>query len=341
MKPGPTIVRLRTCIVITALSLLIISCKKDNAQSSGNVIVTDYSIAAHWLNIPVTNKPVDVFYLYPTAWTPDSQTNSIYCDINNPSMLTGAAFAFNFQATAFETVGNIYAPFYRQLNAALAQSKTEAERWKLADSIPVADVMAAFEYYIDHYNKGKPFILAGHSQGSHTMFFLLSRYMQANPKVYERMIAAYAVGYPLTASFMVANKHLKFAKGPDDLGVIISFNTQSPNVKPGGNIIMTDSIGMVINPINWKRDETMAPVSESLGSYMPGPGNVFIKVPSYADARVNLTKGVLICSSVDENSLYQPSSNMGLGVYHVLDFSFYYYNLRQNAENRTNKFLNK
>jgi hypothetical protein len=39
--------------------------------------------------------------------------------------------------------------------------------------------------------------------------------------------------------------------------------------------------------------------------------------------------------------LYQPSSNMGLGVYHVLDFSFYYYNLRQNAENRASKFLNK
>jgi hypothetical protein len=81
------------------------------------------------------------------------------------------------------------------------------------------------------------------------------------------MIAAYAIGYPLTASFLATNKHLKFAEGPDDLGVIVSFNTQSPNVMPGGNIIMTDSVGMVINPVNWKRDETPAPASESLGVY--------------------------------------------------------------------------
>jgi hypothetical protein len=256
-------------------------------------------------------------------------------------MLKGAAYVYSVQATAFEPVGNIYAPFYRQLNAALAQSKTEAERWELADNLPVADVFAAFDYYIRNYNHGRPFILAGHSQGSHMMLFLLSRYMKENPEVYSRMIAAYAIGYPLTASFLATNKHLKFAEGPDDLGVIVSFNTQSPNVMPGGNIIMTDSVGMVINPVNWKRDETPAPASESLGSFMPGQGNVFVKVPAFADARVDLTKGVLVCSSVDENALYQPASNMGLGVYHSWDFPFYYFNIRENAERRANAFLGK
>jgi hypothetical protein len=127
---------------------------------------------------------------------------------------------------------------------------TEAERWELSDSLPVADVIAAFDYYIRNYNHGRPFIFAGHSQGSHMMFFLLSRYMNENPEVYSRMIAAYAIGYPLTASFLATNKHLKFAEDPNDLGLIVSFNTQSPNVKPGGNVIMTDSVGMVINPIN-------------------------------------------------------------------------------------------
>ncbi len=183
--------------------------------------------------------------------------------------------------------------------------------------------------------------MAGHSQGSHMMLFLLSRYMNENPRVYARMIATCAIGYPLKAGFLAANKHLKFADGPDDLGVIVSFNTQSPKVKPGGNVIMTDSLGMVVNPINWKRDETLAPASESLGSFLPGQGNVFVKVPAFADAREDLTKGVLVCSSVDENALYQPASNMGLGVYHTWDFPFYYYNIRENAERRTNVFLGK
>jgi len=326
--------------VSAILALSVMGCTKDE-QPTG-IIPTDYSLTEHWLSLPAKpDKPADIFYLYPTSWTPDSLTNSIYCTVDNSSMLKGSAFAFSMQATAFETVGNIYAPYYRQLNATLAQSLTEAERWELADSLPVADVIAAFDYYIRNYNHGRPFILAGHSQGSHMMLFLLSRYMNEHPEVYSRMIAAYAIGYPLTASFLATNKHLKFAEGPNDLGVIVSFNTQSPNVKPGGNVIMTDSVGMAINPINWKRDETPAPASESLGSFMPGQGNVFVKVPSFADARVDLIKGVLVCSSVDENALYQPASNMGLGVYHAWDFPFYYYNIRENAERRANAFLGK
>jgi hypothetical protein len=35
-------------------------------------------------------------------------------------MLKGPATAFSALANAFETIGNIYAPYYRQLNAALA-----------------------------------------------------------------------------------------------------------------------------------------------------------------------------------------------------------------------------
>ena len=339
MEKNKILYHLGLCAAFALLILSTARCSKD----SDIVEVTDYSKPEHWLALPSNpDKPVDVFYLYPTAWTPDSPTEPVYCAIDNPSMISGAAFAYSVQATAFETVGNMYAPFYRQMNATYAQSKTEEERWELADSFPVADAIAAFDYYIRHYNNGRPFILAAHSQGSHVMFFLLSRYMREHlDDVYPRMIAVYPVGYPLTADFLDANDHLKFAEGPDDVGVIISFNTQSPNVAFGDNVIMTTKLGMVINPINWKRDETPAPASESLGSYMPGPDNGFVKVPAYADACIDLTMGVLICNSVDENALYQPASNMGLGVYHAWDYPFYYYNLRQNAENRVNKYFGK
>ena len=37
--------------------------------------------------------------------------------------------------------------------------------------------------------------------------------------------------------------------------------------------------------------------------------------------------------------MYKISGGMGLGIYHSFDIPFYYYNLRQNAENRANKFL--
>ena len=161
--------------------------------------------------------------------------------------------------------------------------------------------------------------------------------MAANPEVFQRMVAAYVIGYPVTESFIASNNHLKFAEGPDDTGVIISYNTQSPKVANGKNLIIADAIGLVINPVNWKRDETSAPATESLGSFMPEANDVYVKVPTYADACIDLEKGVLICSSVDENVLFFP--NLGLGIYHVWDYSLYYYNLRENAERRVSRFL--
>jgi hypothetical protein len=165
--------------------------------------------------------------------------------------------------------------------------------------------------------------------------------MVSHPEVYSRMIAAYVIGYPVTADFMAANKQLKFAEGPDDTGVIISYNTQSPKVAQGTNIVVGNNIGLVINPISWKRDETLATASESLGSSWIGADNGFVKVLNLADARIDLTQGVLICSSVNDSAMYKISGGMGLGIYHGFDIPFYYYNLQQNAENRSSKFLGK
>jgi hypothetical protein len=339
IKKNKILYNLGLCSAIALLILSTARCSKD----SDIVEVTDYSKTNHWLKLPSNpDKPVDVFYLYPTAWTPDSVTNPLYCEIDEPTMFTGSAFAYSKQATAFETVGNIFAPYYRQANAIRTLVSPEEQRWEILKNVPAKDVMAAFDYYIKNYNNGRPFIIAGHSQGANLMLFLLKDYMTENPDVYARMVAAYVIGYPVTTEFMNANTHLKFAEGPDDTGVIISYNTQSPNVAAGTNIVVGDNIGLVINPINWKRDETLATAAESLGSYMPDSTTInFEKVLNFADARIDLTQGVLICSSVNDSAMYKLSGGMGLGIYHGFDYPFYYFDLQQNAENRVNKYFGK
>ncbi len=329
---------LQTFGLLSAFILLVIF--NTGCEKSHTADVTDYAKHEHWLSLPDNPaKAVDIFYLYPTAWNPDSVTNPLYCEIDNPSMIEGSAYAFSKQATAFETAGNIYAPYYRQSNAYRTLILPEDQRWDVLAQVPAVDAAAAFDYYINHYNNGRPFILAGHSQGANVLLFLLSEYMVSHPEVYSRMIAAYVIGYPVTADFMAANKHLKFAGGPDDTGVIISYNTQSPKVAKGTNIVVGNNIGLVINPINWKRDETLAPASESLGSDWVDANNSFVKVLNLADARIDLKQGVLICSSVNDSAMYKISGGMGLGIYHGFDIPFYYYNLRQNAERRVSKFL--
>ncbi len=330
--------------LLSAFILLInvnTGCKKDDQPVISDV--TDYSMASHWLSIPAIHSPVDIFYYYPTAWHKLNESDPIICEIDNPLMLAGAASVFGRQATAFETVGNIYAPFYRQDDAASTVALPSEEQAKIVGGIPTRDATAAFDYYIKNFNNGRPYILVGHSQGAIVLSNLLSGYMKENPTAYQNMIAAYVIGWPITSEYLAKNPHLKFAEGPDDTGVIISYNTQSPDMN-GINPLLNGVIGIVINPITWTRDETVATVEQGLGSLLPDSTFVFKPVPQFADARVNIAKGVLECSTAaaDELIAYIVSmSGLPEGVYHSFDIPFYYYNLRQNAENRANKFLGK
>jgi pimeloyl-ACP methyl ester carboxylesterase len=301
---------------------------------------TDYSQAAHWLSLPVVTEKVDIFYLYPTAWTSTDPDNPHVCAIDEPTMLTQAPEAFARQATAFQTVGNIYAPFYRQDNG------SSIDRLNVIAGIPTLDAVAAFDYYIQHFNNNRPYILVGHSQGATVLSNLLSEYMKDHPDVYSRMVAAYVIGNPITDAYLAANPHLKFAAGPDDTGVIISYNTQAdyfftqdPPVPP--NPVLYGMVGRVINPINWKTDETYAAKTESLGSFMPNHSLILQTMPQYADAQIDIDHGVLVCSTAEEPFISDLETLAGFpkGVYHSFDIPLYYYDLWANAQNRVNKYL--
>ncbi len=314
--------------------------------AESNAKAADYSTADNWLVLPdSTNLAVDVFYLYPTAYSKQNENDPDICDIENSLMRSGAHLAFNRQATAFDTVGNIYAPYYRQGDAATCLSATEKDKDRLLSGIPKSDVIAAFDYYIKNYNDGRPFILAGHSQGSNMLLYLLSDYMEEHPEVYTRMVAAYVIGYSVTEDYLAQNPHLKFAEGAGDTGVIISYNTQAPTIG-GKNPVILDG-ALVINPITWTRNSTTADASESLGSIMLNhDGSVildekgeFKQVMGFADATVDSENGVLICSTVDVDTWAPGNPVFPKGVFHSFDYPFYYYNIRENAAERAEIFL--
>jgi hypothetical protein len=322
-------------IIIGFGVIMINGCKKSDNSNTASTSV-DYSQADHWLSLPATLYKADVFYLYPTtSWTKNNSISMI-CTIDDSLMMTDAAEDYSRQATAFETAANVYSPFYRQDNS------SPDNRLNVIAGIPTTDATAAFDYYIKHFNQGRPFILAGHSQGANIVCNILSGYLKANPQVYSRMIAAYVIGGPVTSTFLKANPHLKFATGPDDTGVIISYNTEAPGFT-GVNPVIYGDTGLVINPITWTRGETVATTAQGLGSFMPDSTGVFKPVPQYADARVDIANGVLICSTADENKIAILDSLSGFpkGVYHSFDYPFYYFNIRQNAANRIQKFIDR
>ena len=213
---------------------------------------------------------------------------------------------------------------------------------------PTHDGISAFDYYIKHLNQGRPFMLAGHSQGSNVTINLLAQYMKKNPDVYKRMIAAYVIGYSVTPDYLSQNPELKFAEGPDDTGVIISYNTESPTFQGNNPVVLPGA--MAINPITWTRSETLATAAQNLGGISVNPQTGYavvdsagnpVKVMNYADAQVNTAKGVVICSTADPSQLAPGNEIVAKGIYHPFDYPFYYFDIRANAANRVARYLSK
>jgi hypothetical protein len=346
---GTKVKRILALVLALLVCLALAAC--GNGGSASESKATDYSRAEHWLSLPATpDKQVDVFYLYPTAYTKAAASDPIVCTIDNPGMLKGAKVDLQRQATAFETVCNVYAPYYRQADSASRAALPQAEQDEIVAGAPTVDGIAAFDYYIKHCNNGRPFILAGHSIGSNVLANLLSEYMKKNPKVYERMIAAYVVGYSITPDYLAKNPHLKFAAGPDDTGVIVSWNTEAPSVE-GTNPVLLPG-GLAINPITWTREETEATAAQNLGSIELDPttggtpvldeNGAIKRVMNLADARVDKAKGVVICSTIDPaNPPYFTPGGFPMGVLHPFDYPFYYFDIRENAANRIEKYFGR
>ncbi len=333
------------------ISLVVLIAAVSVLAGCGNSVTanpaTDYSQSGHWLALPAsTDMAVDVFYLYPTSYQKASASDPEVCTIDNASMLKNAGLAFQRQATAFDTVANIFAPYYRQADVSVLSLPLDQQQQLIAD-VPTTDAVAAFDYYIKHYNNGRPFILAGHSQGSNVLVNLLSGYLNEHSDVYSRMVGAYVIGYSVTLDYLSQNPQLKFAEGPDDTGVVISYNTEAPDVTGNNPVVLPGA--QAINPITWTRSEMPAAAAQNLGSIQLNPdGSVvldaqgqFAVIPSYADARVDIAKGVVICSTADENKLAPGNATFPRGVYHSFDYPFYYFDLRANAALRVASFLNR
>jgi len=328
-------------ILTCGTTMVITSCssKNDNPTpvkpEDETVKAVDYSDEDNWMHQPEATKDVDCFYVYPTEYVDDSEGAPIFADINEPEMRLPAMRTYLVQGTAFEEVANVYAPFYRQCNMAALAKMSMEEREAAFTSVPKTDVFAALDYYFKHLNGGRPFILAGHSQGSIMQSFVLAEYMKAHPEYLKRMIAAYVIGFSITEDYLKDNPHLKFAERSDDTGVIISYNTEAAGNE--NNIVVLPG-AISINPINWKRDETYASTEESLGGYIFNEKTGLPEdYPHAADAKIDLKRGVIITTTKAVAPETFPL--FGSASFHENDYPLYYYNIKANAATRVAAYM--
>lgn len=298
---------------------------------------SDYSEKNNWMAVPEITHEVDTFYLYPTCYIDDSEDAKPICDIDDEATRVQAQSIYEGQATVFEESTNVFAPYYRQSNIYHVMGMDNKELDEFQKNEQRTDVYTALDYYFEHYNNGRPFILAGHSQGSIMTRIVLGEYMEAHPEYYERMVAAYVIGYSITSDWLEEHPYLKFAEGAEDTGVIVSWNTEGPGNKGQHNIVVADG-AISINPINWKRDDTYASADENLGSRILNEetGSYEIK-QGFADAQLDTERGVVICTT--NKAEYTPAAELfGPESLHNNDYALYYENLRVNIKVRIKNF---
>ena len=306
----------------------------------------DYSKTGSWCQIPAITKDVDTFYILATEYMGFNAGDPNYATMDNAEMVEGAPIQYAMNASAFADSTNVFMPFYRQSSLRYAGEiyKRDGNIDAAIFGMPYNDITAALDYYFKHYNNGRPFVLASHSQGSAIAQLVLKKYFKEHPEYYERMVAAYVIGYAVTKDYLDANPHLKFATGESDAGVIVSWNTEGiKNVEENVKTCVLFPNAISINPINWKLDDTYAPASENLGSLVLNEENTAFEIGNVgADAQVIPSRGVVLTNAEIEPMPAElaavASEFFGPDGRHESDYTFYYNNIKANVAKRIATF---
>lgn len=177
----------RFCNLVLVLMLLAV-CSLAAAQTP------DYNDSSNWAYWRVgEGKAADLFIICPTVdLGTDGHTNMSLADEQTKASFVGA---LNMQRGIYDADCRMYAPYYRQ--ATLADYTLPAQEAAPYFDLAYSDVRAAFMYYMQHENNGRPFVLSGFSQGAEMCLRLLKEFGKTD-FVQDNMIACYAIGWRFT-----------------------------------------------------------------------------------------------------------------------------------------------
>lgn len=308
--------------------LLGAGCHKLEAESTRTEpvyvpVAPDYSDELMW-NIALNDldgRGADVFYI-PSTWEYDWYTDegrvSHYADPSRQSHREDMAIEINGVADYMAEGNNFYSPYYRHITLDSWATLNEDTINRRIHDVAFVDVQNAFNHYMERKNNGRPFILAGFSQGGKSVVELLK---VIDEKTRDRMIAAYVLGYKVTPEDVTTHPYIKAAKDSIDTGVVICYNSVS-EVKYVKPVVSAPNV-MCINPVNWKTDSTPAILNDT------------ITVTLHPEANV------LVLDGFDGSYLPNILNILNVGDYHGIEPWVYSECLRQNFHQRINSYKQK
>jgi Protein of unknown function (DUF3089) len=180
---------------------------------------------------PAKNPPIDCFYVYPTV--SNEATGNSDLVINEPEKRV-----VNAQFARFAAKCRLFAPMYRQVTLTALRAMISGKPIPVDRELGYNDVLAAWNYYLAHDNKGRGFVLVGHSQGSGVLTQLIKNEIDGKP-VQSRLISAILMGtslpVPKGTDVGGAFKHIPACRANRQIECVIAFASFRATVPPPGN----------------------------------------------------------------------------------------------------------
>jgi hypothetical protein len=294
------------------------------------------------------SKPVDVFFVHPTTYLKGE-------DWNDP-LRAGTATEENTrwvlanQASAYNGCCNVYAPHYRQVSIFTFGRPGDAREEIRRQALDLAyqDVARAFEHFLSEIQQ-RPFMLAGHSQGTMHLRRLLKEKIAGTPLA-QRMVAAYLIGGGVNVQELEALSDVHACQSATDLGCVVHWATYGPDAVPFA--LEPGTTTLCTNPLTWKVDGEPADAALNMGAVPPSgtfsirfwgddraAGTRFdaLAAPLVGHVGAQCKDGGLVVDAQDGTVF--GAYDLGGQNYHGLDYALFYMNIRANAKQRVDAYV--
>jgi hypothetical protein len=179
---------------------------------------------------PVSDRPADCFFVHPTTYFGRAWNGPI----EDPKSNEQLQYVLAGQASAFNITCRMYCPRYRQ--ASIASFIYDKSSGRKALEVAYSDVKRAWRHFLSVHNRGRPFVLASHSQGGWHLSRLLEEEIENGPAdVRNRMVACYLLGSKLPADkFERSFPSLHASQSPTDTPcAVVGWDTRSKKERLG------------------------------------------------------------------------------------------------------------
>ena len=327
------------CLLVLCLFFSLFSCSRESLlivikppkkfAQERLATAPDYAQSKNWHEASrrFIEKEVDVFFVHPTTYIKARYWNQPL-DHAHTNWRT-RVLSSCYQTSVFYEDCNVFMPKYRQ--AAFYSFVDKRGDGEKALEVAYQDVKTAFNYYWTHQNKGRPFILAGHSQGALHSQRLLAELLQ-DSNIREQLVTAYVVGWPVTQQSIAEQPELSVCSTATQTGCLVSWNTQHPTAKRSiKEALNIEETIVCVNPLTWTTETTYVDRLYNKGALMP---NVRLAKDEillhHTDAQIKEDL-LIVTPNPSKQRLQMP---LAKGNYHIYDYNFFYHNIKANLKIR-------